>query len=256
MSLDIQNLSKTFYDEDGNDTTTVLQDIAASIETGTFVSVIGPSGCGKTTLLRIIAGLESVSDGRILINGSVRREPWEHVGFVFQEYALFPWRTVSENIEFGLEIKGISRHERRTRSRKIVDDFGLDGFGDKFPGEISGGMKQRVALARTLINEPTIILMDEPFGALDSQTRCRMQKFLYQIWKSSEKTILFVTHTIDEAVFLGQRVIGLTSRPGRIALDLSVDMEYPRVVTSDEFNDYRRRIIDFLNAQVMESPDA
>ncbi|MCX8043683.1 MAG: ABC transporter ATP-binding protein [Desulfobacterota bacterium] len=249
MSLEIKNLSKTFEEQDAVQPIPALQNITLSVNQGQFLSVIGPSGCGKTTLLRIIAGLEKASAGTVLINGALPERPWEHVGFVFQEYALFPWRTVIDNIAFGLEMKHMSKKERYTKAREYCKQFGIDGFEYCYPREISGGMRQRVAIARTLINDPTIVLMDEPFGALDSQTRSQLQTFLLQIWQRSQKTVLFITHSIDEAIFLSQHIIGLTRRPGSIGLSLPVDLAYPRDITSDEFNRYRREIIRFLNAQ-------
>jgi NitT/TauT family transport system ATP-binding protein len=216
---------------------------------GEFLSIIGPSGCGKTTLLRIIAGLEQHTTGEVLINGEQLTEPWSRVGFVFQEYALFPWRTVSENIEFGLEIKNVPKQDRRQRALEYIHKFGIDGFEDKYPKELSGGMKQRVAIARTLINNPSMILMDEPFGSLDSQTRNTMQEFLLSIWQNSNRTILFVTHNIDEAVFLSNRVIGLSKRPGSIKFSLEIAIPMPRDRTSSEFNQYRKEILNFLHRE-------
>ena len=255
MSLELKKLSKVFYEDEGRGITPVLKDMDLAVEDGEFVSIIGPSGCGKTTMLRIISGLEYATRGDILINGVRRDELWELVGFIFQEYALFPWRTVCQNIEFGLEIKKISKQERRSRALEYVYRFGMKGFEDKFPNELSGGMKQRVAIARTLINDPTIVLMDEPFGALDSHTRTHLQKFIQQVWKQSSKTIVFVTHNIDEAVFLSQRVIGLSNRPGRVKLNLPVNLPYPRDITSDAFNRYRNKIIEFLNSEMIPQSD-
>ena len=249
MSLEIRQLNKTFFDAQSGESTTVLDGIDLAVENGQFVSIIGPSGCGKTTLLRIIAGLDDATSGSILINGAAPAEPWKQVGFVFQEYALFPWRSVWENIAFGLEMKGVSLAERRDQAFEFIKRFGLDGSHDQYPREISGGMKQRVALARTMITGPDIILMDEPFGSLDSQTRGQMRQFLLDVWQQSKITILFITHSIDEAIFLSQRVIGLSTRPARCSLDLTVDLPYPRDVTSDSFNGFRRRAITFLDDQ-------
>jgi len=253
MGFEIKNLSKTFYNDDGLDTTPVLRDVGLTVDDRQFVSIIGPSGCGKTTLLRIIAGLEPPTSGQVYINGNNMIDPCEHVGFVFQEYALFPWRTVCENIEFGLELKQYKKKERRQRAVAYVEQFGMKGFEDKFPNELSGGMRQRVAIARTLVNNQNIILMDEPFGALDSQTRSAMQKFLLQVWQQSQRTIIFVTHNIDEAVFLSQKVVGFSKRPAGVQLSLPIDLPYPRDVTSDGFNGYRREIIGFLNSQHYEA---
>ena len=255
MSLELRKLSKNFYEDESSGIIPALHDIDLSVEDGEFVSVIGPSGCGKTTMLRIISGLEFASSGRVLINGMMPDEPWEHVGFIFQEYALFPWRTVCQNIEFGLEIKDVSKQERRNRALEYVHRFGMKGFEDKFPRELSGGMKQRVAIARTLINDPTIILMDEPFGALDPHTRTHLQEFLLQVWKQSNKTIVFVTHNIDEAVFLSQRIVGLSNRPGRVKLNLDLDLPYPRDITSDVFNNYRKEILGFLHSEMGSGDD-
>ena len=249
MSLEVKKLCKTFTDARTGEAATVLDSIDLQVENGSFVSVIGPSGCGKTTLLRIIAGLEDATSGSILINGAAPAEPWKQVGFVFQEYALFPWRRVWENIAFGLEMKGIPLSERRDRAYDFIKRFGLEGSHDRYPREISGGMKQRVALARTMITDPDIILMDEPFGALDSQTRGHMRQFLLDVWKQSKKTILFITHSIDEAIFLSQKVIGFSRRPATCRLELTIELPYPRDVTTDAFNDYRRRILTFLDQQ-------
>lgn len=249
MSLEVENLWKTFDDPQRNASVTALENINLSVADGEFVSVIGPSGCGKTTLLRIIAGLEKASSGRVLINNTVPDRPWELVGFVFQEYALFPWRTVIDNIAFGLELKGVPKSKRFDAAQSYCTRFGIQGFEHLYPRELSGGMRQRVAIARTLINDPAIVLMDEPFGALDSQTRTQMQTFLLKVWQESKKTVLFITHNIDEAIFLSSRIIGFTRRPGRIELSLPIDLEHPRDITSDAFNHYRREIIRFLDKQ-------
>jgi len=248
MGLELKKISKTFYDEECGEDTAAIHDINLSVENGQFVSVIGPSGCGKTTLLRIIAGLESPTSGEVVINGERPDEPWEKVGYIFQEYALFPWRTVWENVAFGLEIKDMPKKERRDRALEYIRRFGMAGFEDKYPKELSGGMKQRAAIARTLINEPDIILMDEPFGALDYQSRSHMQKFLLELWEQSKKTIVFVTHSIDEAVFLSRRVIGFSNRPGTIQLSMNIALPYPRDILSDAFNRCRKDILTFLGA--------
>jgi NitT/TauT family transport system ATP-binding protein len=254
MSLEIKNLCKTYIDSEEHQTVQALINVNLSVMNGEFLSIIGPSGCGKTTLLRIIAELEQHTTGEVFINGDQLTEPWSHVGFVFQEYALFPWRTVSENIEFGLEMKNVPKQDRRQRALEYIHNFGMDGFEDKYPKELSGGMKQRVAIARTLINNPSIILMDEPFGSLDSQTRNTMQEFLLSIWQNSNRTILFVTHNIDEAVFLSNRVIGLSKRPGSIKFSLEIEIPMPRDRTSSEFNQYRKEILKFLQRE-RSSPD-
>ena len=242
--LEINNLTKTFTDNTGGEVC-ALSDVSLKVEDGQFVSVIGPSGCGKSTLLRIISGLDNATKGSVRIenNGSL------NTGFVFQEYALFPWMTVLDNICLGPELQGVAVSKRMDKALSYIERFELKGFENKYPKELSGGMKQRVAIARTLINDPSIILMDEPFGALDSQTRSMMQKFLYEIWSESKKTILFVTHNIDEAIYLSDSIVGLSKRPGKILLSLQVDMPFSRNVTDDAFNRYRTEIITFLNRE-------
>ena len=249
MNLRIVGLSKQFAAPAGNSVVVALQDISFDIARGGLVSLIGPSGCGKTTLLRILAGLDHGSCGTVLINDRPPEPERNDVGFIFQNYALFPWRTVQGNIEYGLQCIGMPLRERRQRSRALIERFGLDGFEQCYPAELSGGMQQRVAIARTMVTEPDIILMDEPFGALDSFTRQQMQVFLLEVWRHSNTTIVFVTHSIDEAVSISTRAICLTSRPGRVGLDLAVELAHPRDVTSDAFNNYRRRILEFLNGQ-------
>lgn len=246
MSLALDGIGKKFFQEDTQTDLRVLSDINCTVKDGEFISVIGPSGCGKTTLLRIISGLEQPSTGRMLLKENEIKNPYGQVGLIFQEYALFPWRTVIDNIAFSLEIKKVPKKQRRERAHYYLKKFGLDGFEHKYPKELSGGMKQRVAIARTLINDPNLLLMDEPFGALDSQTRNAMQEFLLDIWQETKKTVLFVSHNIDETVFLSQRVLGLSQRPGTIKLELSIDLPYPRVRTSQEFNLYRKQILDYL----------
>ncbi len=242
--FEINNLTKTFTNNTGGEVC-ALSDVSLKIEDGQFVSVIGPSGCGKSTLLRIISGLDNATKGSVRIENNGSR----NAGFVFQEYALFPWMTVLENICLGPEIQGVAVSERIDKALSYIESFDLKGFEDKYPKELSGGMKQRVAIARTLINDPSIILMDEPFGALDSQTRSMMQKFLHEIWSESKKTILFVTHNIDEAIYLSDSIVGLSKRPGKILMSLQVDMPFPRNVTDEAFNRYRTEIITFLNRE-------
>ena len=242
--LEIKNLTKTFTDITGGEVC-ALSDVSLKVEDGQFVSVIGPSGCGKSTLLRIVSGLENATKGSVRIENNGSR----NAGFVFQEYALFPWMTVLDNICFGPEIKGEAVKERTDKALGYIERFGLKGFENRYPKELSGGMKQRVSIARTLINDPSIILMDEPFGALDSQTRSMMQKFLHEIWSESKKTILFVTHNIDEAIYLSDSIVGLSKRPGKIFISIQVDIPFPRNVTDNEFNRYRTEIITFLNRE-------
>lgn len=252
MILELSNISKYFSDANNNESIEALRRISFHVEEGKFVSIIGPSGCGKTTLLRIISGLEQPSSGTIILKGKELEETHGQVGLIFQEFALFPWRTVTDNIAFGLEIKNIPKPKRKEMAQFYLEKFGLDGFGNKYPNELSGGMKQRVAIARTLINDPELLLMDEPFGSLDSQTRNSMQEFFLNVWQETRKTILFVSHNIDETVFLSQKVFGLSARPGSIKLALDIDLPYPRERTSQDFNFFRKTILDYLAQERMQ----
>lgn len=212
--LKVDGLYKSFLNPNDKDPIEVLEDICLEVKEGSFVSIVGPSGCGKTTLLRIISGLESPTKGTITLWPPGTGD--KGVGLVFQEYALFPWRTAIENIEFGLEIRGLGPDERREKAMELFKRFGLLGFEHHYPAQLSGGMQQRVAIARTLIVEPRLILMDEPFGSLDSQTRSDMQDFLLGLWEERVDTILFVTHNVQEAIFLGTELIVFSRRPARI----------------------------------------
>jgi ABC-type nitrate/sulfonate/bicarbonate transport system ATPase subunit len=249
MSLLISGLYKSFAKDAPAAPVEVLSDISLSIDAGSFVSIIGPSGCGKSTLLRLIAGLAQPSRGTITLDGEPISGVSEKTGFVFQSYALFPWLSVVDNIAFPLVMKQVPKQQRRARAMEYVGRFGLSGFERSYPGELSGGMQQRVAIARSLIDNAEVLLMDEPFGALDSQTRTRMQQFLLEVWQQTRCTVLLITHNIDEAVFLGQRVICMTRRPARVGEDIRVAAPYPRDVTSDEFNVYRRRVLKFLDRE-------
>lgn len=249
MSLELIAISKVYAQAHHNETLEALRDISLTVEEGAFVSIIGPSGCGKTTLLRIICGLEQPTSGKILLRGGQIVKPDGTIGLIFQEFALFPWRNVMDNIGFSLEIRDVPRKQRTERALFYLKKFGLDGFAHTFPKELSGGMKQRVAIARTLINDPGLLLMDEPFGSLDSQSRNAMQEFLLQVWQETGKTIIFISHNIDETVFLSQKVLGFSQRPGTIKLALPIDLPYPRERTSQDFNRYRKTILDYLSQE-------
>ena len=227
----------------------VLENIQHRIENGRFISIIGPSGCGKTTLLRIIAGLEKASAGKVFLDGKELVQGTEKVGLVFQEYALFPWRTTLGNIEMGPEIKGVEKEIRRSKAMEYIKTFNLSGFENRYPRELSGGMKQRVAIARTLIMNPRVVLMDEPFGSLDSQTRNGLQEFLLGIWERRRDTILFVTHNVDEAVFLSDQIIVLSKRPARIFKTFEVGLQRPRDRTGYECNEIRREVLKVLSEE-------
>ena len=215
IALQLDHVRKEFPAKSG-EAFVAVDNISLNIQQGEFVSIVGPSGCGKSTLLDLVAGLTKPSDGQILLNGKKITGPGLDRGIVFQQYALYRWLTALENIEFGLEAKGIAKKIRREKAQYYLNLVGLVGFEQHYPNELSGGMKQRVAIARSLAYEPEILLMDEPFAALDAQTRETLQEELINIWKTSGSTIIFITHSIDEAIYLSQRVAILTSRPGRV----------------------------------------
>ena len=225
--ISINEISKTFSNEGKREKLTVLENINIDIRENEFVCIVGPSGCGKSTLLRIIAGLESASEGDVFYRGQKLTKPRREIGMVFQNYSLMPWLNVEDNIAMGLKFKKTSKNERQ----KTVDEFlkiiGLNDFRKSFPHELSGGMQQRVAIARSLANSPDVVLMDEPFGALDAYTRILLQKELLRIWENDKKTIIFVTHSVDEAIYLADRIILMSRKKGFINKEISVDM--PRI---------------------------
>ena len=234
--------------------TVAIEDFTLPVKKGELVSLIGPSGCGKTTLLRAIAGLLQPTSGQIMIGDQQCRGPGSDRGMVFQDFALFPWRTVRQNVAFGLEIAGVPRAEREERTLRYVKAVGLEKFADARIHELSGGMKQRVGIARALVMHPAITLMDEPFGALDAQTRNIMQEQLVEIIQHSERTILFVTHSVDEALYLSDRVVVLSKRPSTIHKVLDLPWPHPRERTAPEFTQLRRDILAWLEEQnVMEN---
>jgi ABC-type nitrate/sulfonate/bicarbonate transport system ATPase subunit len=226
LKLALENISMV-YSQRGQ-RFAALRDVSLEIQSGEFISLVGASGCGKTTLLRIVDGLVTPTYGTVRVDGQVVSKPGPDRGFVFQQDALFPWRTVVDNIIFGLEVQGRAKRESRERADALVRLVGLGGFERHYPHELSGGMRQRANLARALTIDPDILLMDEPFAALDAQTREIMQSELLRIWRSNRKTVMFVTHQIDEAVYLADRVVVMTSRPGQIKAVLDVDIPRPR----------------------------
>jgi len=245
--LEIRNLTKTFSTEDGE--MMALEDISIEVKPAEFLCIIGPSGCGKTTLLRMVAGLDHPSSGEIILDGKEVKGPSPDRGMVFQEFSLFPWRTVLKNVEFGLEIKGVGDKARREIAEKYIELVGLQGFENHYPYELSGGMKQRVAIARALATEPSILLMDEPFGSVDAQTRNILQEELLEIWKRTKKTVLFVTHSVDEAVYLADRVAVMSARPGCLIKCLDIDIPRPRKRTSVEVNEFREKLLMLLSLE-------
>jgi NitT/TauT family transport system ATP-binding protein len=253
MGLEIIGLCKFFKDKKTAGNIQVLNDIHYHMDDSHFVSIVGPSGCGKTTLLRIIAGLEKPSEGNLLLDGREMSYNVDRIGLVFQEYALFPWRTTLENVELGLEMMDVPKKKRRTAAMDYIRSFGLADFENNYPHELSGGMQQRVAIARTLITDPKLVLMDEPFGSLDSQTRNNLQAFLLELWQKQKVTIIFVTHNVDEAVFLSDEVLVFSKRPARIVDRFEITAKRPRERTSTECNQMRKRILDALEAERSEN---
>ncbi|HET7009432.1 MAG TPA: ABC transporter ATP-binding protein [Anaerolineales bacterium] len=224
----------------------VLEDLSLSVRRGEFVAIVGPTGCGKTTLLRAMAGLTRPTAGEVWMNGTRVTEPGPERGLVFQEFALFPWLTVRQNVAFGLEARGVKESAWSEPVARHLQMVGLQGFEDYRPRQLSGGMKQRVAIARALATQPAVVLMDEPFGSLDSQSRCEMQSELLRVWEQTRSTIVFVTHSVEEAVFLADRVIVLSARPGRLVADLTVRLPRIRVRTGQEFNAVRAKVMELI----------
>jgi NitT/TauT family transport system ATP-binding protein len=224
--LDVQHLNKVFAS--GPRSTTALNDINFCTHRREFLCIVGPSGCGKTTLVRILAGLEEKNSGQVLLQGKAVTEPGSDRGMVFQGYTLFPWLTVKKNVMFGLEVNGHGKDESERQALQWLQLIGLERFADAYPHQLSGGMKQRVAIVRALANQPRILLMDEPFGALDAQTRCRMQAHLLEIWRKIDITIVFITHDLDEAIFLADRILVLSAHPGEVRELIEVPVPRPR----------------------------
>ncbi len=245
----VENVSKVFG---GVRPVTALQHTDFTVAESEFITILGPSGCGKSTILKIIAGLEETSSGRVVLDGREISGPGADRGMVFQSYTLFPWLTVAENIEFGLDVAGRGKAERRDIAAHYIAKIGLKGFETAYPSHLSGGMKQRVAIARALANDPQVLLMDEPFGALDAQTRAVMQELLLNVWEESHKTILFVTHDVEEAVFMGDTVYVMTARPGRIKARIDVPLPRPRsydIKVSDVFLGIKKEILALIREE-------
>ncbi len=240
--LMLENVGKDFTDRKGSQTTAALLGINLSVADGEFVCIVGPSGCGKTTLLKIIAGLEQATTGEVYLDGIKVSRPGPERGLVFQDFALFPWRDVIDNITFGPEVLGMPPNARLQVAEKLIKLVGLEVSGHKYPVELSGGMRQRVAIARALANNPEVLLMDEPFGSLDAQTRSLMQKELLRIWNENRKAVVFVTHSVEEAVYLANRIVVLTADPGTIKQIYPVDLSYPRSHADHGFISLRAKI--------------
>ncbi|MEE1155909.1 MAG: ABC transporter ATP-binding protein [Methanobrevibacter sp.] len=247
MSIEIKNINKSFDGRGKN--LSVLEEISLTIDDGELVCLLGPSGCGKTTLLRLIAGLDQPTSGEIIANGELVEKPSGDRAVIFQQYSLFPWLTVIQNVTFGLEISGGSKEENIRAAERYLKSVGLLEFKDSYPHELSGGMKQRVAIIRSLLNHSPILLMDEPFSALDMQNRHKLQEQLIGVWKRFENTIVFVTHDVDEAVYLADKIVLLDKNPGKIAEIISVDLERPRKRDSQEFLAIQESIVSKLDME-------
>ncbi len=245
-----RNVHKTFRDAREGRLVRAIEDVSLEIDRGEFITVIGPSGCGKTTLLNILAGFEQPSAGRVLLEGRSIEGPGADRGVVFQEYALFPWLTLRQNVEYGPRERGLAAALIRELTERTLGMMRLAGADNRYPHELSGGMRQRAALARVLVNDPKILLMDEPFAALDAQTRARLQQELARLWSETHKTVFFVTHSVEEAVLLADRVIAMTALPGRLKADVRITLPRPRDPTSPSFNDHRRALENLLTEEI------
>jgi NitT/TauT family transport system ATP-binding protein len=246
-SIDIRGVDIDFGE--GETAVQALRGIELDVRPGEFISLLGPSGCGKSTIIGAVAGYTRVSSGSVHVDAEPVRAPSPDRGVVFQQHTLFPWKTIVENVEFGLKMRGVPRAERQRTAREILAHVGLEEFLRHYPHQLSGGMQQRASLARVLVNRPRVLLMDEPFCALDAQTRLSMQELLLGLWHEFHMTVVFVTHDVDEAVFLSDRLLVLTKRPGRIKAELTVDLPRPRTheaLTSDAFTRLKREALNLL----------
>lgn len=243
-NLKIENLSKT-YKRNGEQLN-VLDTINLQVMDREFFTLVGPSGCGKTTLIRIIAGLEKPTSGKVIFNEQTIKSPSKKIGYIPQEFSLYPWKTVEKNINFGLKINNIKKKEAKTRVNHLLDLTGLNEFKDFYPKDISGGMQQKVAIARSLATNQEVLLLDEPLRSIDAQSRNKLQDDIVDIWKKSNRTMIFVTHNIDEAVYLSDRIAVLSSLPGSVKKIIPISLERPRVRTSSEFNAIRKKILNLI----------
>ena len=256
----IDGVSRTFpAARAGRQPTRALEPITLAVADNDFITILGPSGCGKSTLLRIVAGLDRATSGRVLLDGEAVTRPGPDRGMVFQSYTLFPWLSVAENIAFGLRERGVFEAQRQKIAHDWCQRVGLAGFEGHYPKQLSGGMQQRTAIARVLANDPKIMLLDEPFGALDNQTRALMQETLLDIWRRETKTVLFVTHDIEESIFLASRVVVMSARPGRIKADVRIELPYPRhytIKTSPEFSQLKARLTEEIRVEAVRAAEA
>jgi ABC-type nitrate/sulfonate/bicarbonate transport system ATPase subunit len=253
--LAIDGVSRVFPGVRGGRPTEALTPTSLAVADNDFITIVGPSGCGKSTLLRIVAGLDQPSSGRVLLDGSPVSTPGADRGMVFQSYTLFPWLTVRDNVCFGLRERGVAPARQNEIADRWLAKVGLEGFEHHYPKMLSGGMQQRTAIARALANDPKILLLDEPFGALDNQTRGLMQEMLLALWEAERKTVLFVTHDIEEAIFMASRVVVMSARPGRIKADVSVPLPHPRsytIKTSPEFSALKARLTEEIRVEALK----
>lgn len=258
VTIEVKNLSVEFTMRRNGGALVALSDFHFTADSGKFVCVVGPSGCGKTSLLNVLAGLQKPAAGSVLLNGKQVSGPGSDRAMVFQSGALLPWRTVLRNIAYGLEIQGIPAKEAARRSREMCNLVGLGGFEESYPRELSGGMQQRVNLARALATHPKLLLMDEPFASLDAQTRDYMQTEILRIWNQTRQTVIFVTHQIEEAVFLADEIIVMTARPGRVKMSIAIDLPRPRlpeVKKSPAFHDYVDQLRDLVQQEFMRTEE-
>lgn len=252
--LVIDQVGKVFSTKGGE--MVALDRTSFKVKEGEFITILGPSGCGKSTILRIVAGLEEPSSGHVYLDGHEVKGPGPDRGMVFQSYTLYPWLTVEDNIAFGLKLKGTTQKQCKEVAQHYLELIGLSGFEKHFPIQLSGGMKQRVAIARALANDPEILLMDEPFGALDAQTRSIMQEILLKAWEESKKTILFITHDVEESIFLADSVYVMTARPGRLKENIPVNLPRPRdynIKSSSEFLNLKTRLLDLIREETLKA---
>ena len=246
VTLKLENVSKSFAKIETDEVTHALTSVTTSMESGEFISMVGPSGCGKSTMLRLVAGLIKPTTGKLTVNGEEIGEPGPDRGMMFQKATLFPWLTVYDNIAFSLKMQGKLKGNE-DKVEKMIEVIGLQDFRQDYPGQLSGGMAQRVALVRSLINEPEILLLDEPLGALDAFTRMNMQDEILKIWQEKQQLALMVTHDVDEAIYMGTRVLVMDAHPGRVIADIKIDLPFPRDRSSREFVEYRNDILNKLH---------
>ncbi|HEY8140618.1 MAG TPA: ABC transporter ATP-binding protein [Nitrososphaera sp.] len=251
--LEVRNIGKWFVSTEGNQTQTIdaIRDVNLSIDEGQFVCFVGPSGCGKTTLLNILAGLDKPTEGEVVLDGRPVVETGPDRCMVFQESALFPWLKVIDNVEFGLKMKGVEKSKRHEQAMHYLEMMQLTKFADAYTYQLSGGMKQRVAIARAIVMDPEVLLMDEPFAALDSQTRDLLLVELQLIWAKTRKTIVFITHNITESVCLGDKVVVFSKRPGRVKKEVSVNYRRPRLPEDENLREYHRQIVDAMQGEIV-----